>query len=287
MKAGPFAYYAPTTLAEALALKAEHESDAAVLAGGQSLIPMLNMRLARPGVVIDLNRVPGLDGIETDDEGLSLGALVRQRRAERDASVADRAPLLARALLWIAHPAIRQRGTICGSLAHADPAAELPAVALALDAEVVAASAARGERRIAANDFFLGFLSTALEPDELVTGLRIPAGSQRSVAFSEVSRRHGDFALAGAAVRLRLTDGRITEARIAMNGVGATAVRGDAGEQALLGQAPSADLFADAAERATADLHPASDVHGSGAYRRRIAAVVVRRALAEAVTVTP
>ena len=282
MKAGPFAYHAPTTLAEALALKAEHESDAAVLAGGQSLVPMLNMRLARPGVVIDLNRVAGLDGIEADDRSLALGALVRQRHAERSGAVADRAPLLACALPWIAHPAIRQRGTICGSLAHADPAAELPAVALALEAEIVAASAARGERRIAVQNFFLGFLSTALEPDELVTGLRIPASSLRSVAFNEVSRRHGDFALAGAAVRLRLDHGRIVEARIAMNGVGATAVRGDAGEQALVGQAPSEALFADAAEQATAGLQPASDVHGSGAYRRRVAAVVVRRALERA-----
>jgi carbon-monoxide dehydrogenase medium subunit len=283
MKPPPFDYVAPDTLDEALALRAEHAADSAVLAGGQSLVPLLNLRLAMPAVVIDLGRMRGLAGVRTLDGGVAIGATTRQRAAEDAPLVRERAPLLAQALAHVGHVSIRNRGTVGGSLAHADPAAELPAVAVALDATLVARSA-RGERRIAARDFFLGFLTTALEPDELLVEVELPglpAGA--GTAFVEIARRHGDFALAGAAAAVALdADGTVADVRLALAGVGPSALRAEDAEARLRGARPNDAVLHEAAELATAALYPRSDVHSDGAYRRRVAAVVARRALAAA-----
>ena len=234
MKPAPFTYFAPESLDEALALRAEHAGDCVVLAGGQSLLPILHLRLAQPAVVIDVNRIPGLGEIAERNGGLSIGARVRQRQAEQSPLVAERAPLLAKALPLIAHPAIRNRGTIGGSIAHADPAAELPAVALALDAELVATSKARGERSIPASEFFHGFLSTALESDELLTEIRLEAPTPGSgVAFHEVARNHGAFAIVGAAAVVKVSEGTVGEAHPHM------VERNDAVERAAFSDQPS------------------------------------------------
>ena len=286
MKPAPFTYFAPESLEEALALRAEHAGDCVVLAGGQSLLPILHLRLAQPAVVIDVNRIPGLDRIAERNGGLSIGARARQRQAERSSLVAERAPLLAKALPLIAHPAIRNRGTIGGSIAHADPAAELPAVALALDAELVATSAARGERSIPAADFFHGFLSTALESDEILTEIRLEAPKPGSgVAFLEVARNHGAFAIVGAAAQVQVTDGTVGEARLVFTGAGGTAMRARSAEAQLIGQPATSESFAAAAAAAVADLDPVSDVHASADYRRRVAQVLARRVLTEAAEV--
>jgi carbon-monoxide dehydrogenase medium subunit len=232
MKPPPFTYHAPASIAEAVELLATLE-DAKVLAGGQSLVPLLNFRLARPAHLVDVNRVPGLDGVRARDSGFAIGATVRQADAERHPLLRERCPLVPLALRHVAHAAIRNRGTICGSLAHADPAAELPAVLLALDGHVVARSA-RGERAIAAADLFVGTFETSLEPDELITEVWFPAHDAASVALVEESRRHGDFALAGVA---RAGD------RIALFGVAPTPVLAEEGDPTR-GLRPSADLEA-------------------------------------------
>jgi aerobic carbon-monoxide dehydrogenase medium subunit len=283
MKPAPFAYFAPDTLEETLALREQHAGDTAVLAGGQSLLPILNLRLAQPGVVIDINRVPELDGIRERDGGLSLGARVRQRAAERSQLVRERAPLVAHALPFIAHPAIRSRGTLGGSLAHGDPAAELPAAVLALDAELVIRSAARGERIVAAADFFRTFLSTAVEADELLVELRLPAPLDGAgVAFLEVARSHGSFALVGVAAIVQVDRGLVSEARLVFLGASGTPIRPREVEAALVGAEPSAEAFASAAHAALDELDPVSDVHATAAYRRHVAAVLARRALGAA-----
>jgi carbon-monoxide dehydrogenase medium subunit len=280
VKAPPFRYRAPESLDEALEVLREHGDEAKVLAGGQSLVPLLALRLAHPGFVVDLNGLADLAGILPRDGGLAVGAMVRERAAERSELVQQRAPLLAEALPLIGHLAIRNRGTVGGSLAHADPAAELPAVALALDAELVARSRARGERTIPAAEFFQGYFTTALEPDEILTEVRFPAsGPSTGTCFYEVARRHGDFAMVGAGASLTVQDGRISRAAIALIGVSEAAQRARAAEQALSGEAPSTELFSDAAVQATRDLEPVSDLHASSEYRRRVAAVCVRRAL--------
>jgi carbon-monoxide dehydrogenase medium subunit len=282
VKPAPFAYFAPETLDEALALRAEHADDSVVLAGGQSLIPLLNLRLAQPAVVIDLRRVPDLAGIRETQGGIAIGAMTRQRDAERSRLAAERCPLLGQALMHVAHPTIRNRGTIGGSLAHAFGQAELPAVALALDARLVVRSASRGERSIDARDFFLGFMTTAMEPDELLVEVEFPSTPGRS-AFLELARRHGDFALAAVAVVVATDeDGRVGDARIAFAGVAGTAVRGDAGEAALRGEVATDAAFTEAAAAAIVPLDPPDDIHASGAYRRRLAGVLLQRALAEA-----
>jgi CO/xanthine dehydrogenase FAD-binding subunit len=283
VKPASFAYFAPETLAEALALRAEHAGDSVVLAGGQSLLPILHLRLAQPGVVIDINRVAGLDGIAELNGGLSIGARTRQRAAERSSLVTERAPLLARALPLIAHPAIRTRGTVGGSMAHADPAAELPAVALALAADLVLRSSSRGERVVPASDFFQGFLSTATEPDELLVEIRIPSPpAGAGVSFHEIARSHGAFAIVGAGAMLQLREGVVADARLVFTGAGGTAVRAIEAEAALAGQPASAASFAAAAEQAAASLDPVGDVHATAGYRRRVAGVLARRALADA-----
>jgi carbon-monoxide dehydrogenase medium subunit len=283
MKPPAFRYLAPTTLEEALDARAEHAEDCAVLAGGQSLMPLLNLRMAFPGTVIDLAGVSQLAGIsEWNGGGVAIGAMTRQRSAEASALIRERAPLMAAALPNIGHAAIRNRGTVGGSIAHADPAAELPAVALALDAQLVARKKG-AERTIDAADFFAGFLTTALEPDELLVEVRLPAMAEgHGVAFHEIARRHGDFALVGVGAAVALEGGKVSDARLAFIGVGGTPVRAREAERLLVGAEPSAELFAEAAERAKAELDPAGDSHASAEYRRRVAGVVAQRALAEA-----
>jgi carbon-monoxide dehydrogenase medium subunit len=280
VKPPPFDYSAPETLDEALTLLREVGDDARPLAGGQSLIPLLSLRLARPSHLIDLAHVHELSGVQADDGTLVLGSMLRERAAERDEQVRNWAPLLALALPLIGHPAIRSRGTIGGSLAHADPAAELPAVALILDADLVARSAARGERTIPASEFFTGFFSTALEPDEVLTGIRIPRlPTHTGCAFEEVARRHGDFAMVGAAAVVRVEDGRISEARVALTGVSDVPVRAPDAEAVLVGSPPTDDALSEAAEQTAKTLSPPSDLHGSSAYRRQLARVLIRRSV--------
>ena len=279
MKLPPFDYLAPATVAESLELLAEHGDDASVLAGGQSLVPLLALRLARPSVVIDINGLDDLTGIATADGHVSVGALTREYVAEESAVLREQVPLLVDALPHIGHEAIRSRGTIGGSLAHADPAAELPAVACALDAELVVRSQA-GERVVAATDWFDGYLSTSREADELLVAARFPrAAAGTGTAFVEVARRHGDFAIVGLAVSLTVPDGTIADARLAFAGAADVPVRASAAEQLLVGQRPSADLFEAAADQAAADLDPPGDLHGSPAYRRSVARTLVRRGL--------
>jgi carbon-monoxide dehydrogenase medium subunit len=283
LKPPAFQYFAPSSLDEALALRAEHADDCAVLAGGQSLMPMLNLRMAFPGTLIDLAGISELAGIREWDGGVAIGAMTRQRAAERSALLSEHAPLAARALPNIGHTTIRNRGTVGGSIAHADPAAELPAVALALDAELVAASIS-GERTIAASDFFAGFLTTSLAPEELLVEVRLPGlAAGHGVAFIELARRHGDFALVGVAAALALDgEGKIADARLAFIGVGGTPMRAREAEAVLRGEAPGDGVFAEAAERAKTEIDPSDDTHASAEYRRRIAGVLAQRALVEA-----
>jgi aerobic carbon-monoxide dehydrogenase medium subunit len=272
-------YEAPTTVAEAVDLLAEHEDEASVLAGGQSLIPLMALRLARPAVLIDINGLSELSLVAVTDGRVTIGAMTREYVAEDSATVGDTVPLLAAALPLIGHEAIRSRGTIGGSLAHADPAAELPAVALALDAEFVVRGRA-GERAVPAADWFEGYLATSRRPDELLTEVRFPAaGPGTGVAFLEVVRRHGDFAIVGLAVSLTLAEGVISDARLAFAGVSDVPVRAVEAEDLLAGERPSAELFAEAARVATADLNPPADLNGSPEYRKQVAATLVRRGL--------
>jgi aerobic carbon-monoxide dehydrogenase medium subunit len=288
MKPAPFDYHRPDTLDEALALVAEHAGDAKPLAGGQSLIPAMNFRLATPAVLVDLNWIKELAYLrEGTDGGLRIGSMTRQRALERNDLVRRIAPLIDETMPFIAHPAIRTRGTVGGSLAHADPAAELPAVMLALDARFGVRSQA-GARSIAASDFYVGLFSTALEPGELLTEIEIPAqshiGARHGWAFEEMSRRHGDFALVGVAALVAVDDaGRCSRARIALLSVGDGPVLAERAAQALAGSVPSADAIRAAAEAAaTEDIDPTSDMHASSRYRRQLATVLTRRALERA-----
>jgi carbon-monoxide dehydrogenase medium subunit len=279
MKLPPFAYEAPTAVAEAVDLLVEHGDEASVLAGGQSLIPLLALRLARPAVLIDINGIRELSGVSAVNGSVAIGAVTREYVAEESSTVADAVPLLAAALPLIGHEAIRSRGTIGGSLAHADPAAELPAVARALDAEFVVRGPA-GERVIPAAEWFEGYLTTSRQPDELLTEVRFPVAKPGTgSSFEEVTRRHGDFAMVGLATSLVLSGGVISEARLAFAGVSDVPVRATAAEDLLAGQRPSEELFDEAARRATADLDPPADLHGSSDYRKTVAAAVARRGL--------
>lgn len=283
MKPPPFDYYAPSAVSDVVSLLSEHGGEAKILAGGQSLVPLLNMRLARPAAVIDVNKVDGLDYIREVDGGLAIGALTRQRAVERSELVHRCQPLLHAATRFIAHPQIRNRGTVGGSLAHADPAAEYPAVALALDAEFRVAGP-EGGRTIAAGDFFVTYLTTALQPDEMVTEVRLPALPKRTGwSFQELSRRHGDFALAGVAATVTLDGDTCSDARIALFGVAPTPVRARSAENMLAGEKPTEQLFDQAGRKAGDEAaEPLSDVHASAEYRRHLARVLTRRALTEA-----
>jgi aerobic carbon-monoxide dehydrogenase medium subunit len=279
MKLPPVDYEAPATVSEAVELLAEHLDEASVLAGGQSLIPLLALRLAHPAVLIDINGVADLSGVSRTDGWVTIGATTREYAAEESGTIADAVPLLAAALPLIGHEAIRSRGTIGGSLAHADPAAELPAVALALDAQFVVRSRS-GMRVIPAADWFEGYLTTSRTPDELLTEVRFPAaGRGTGISFQEVARRHGDFAIAGLAASLTLADGVISDARLAFSGVADVPVRATGAEELLVGERPSAELFDEASRQATEDLDPPADLHGSSEYRKKVAAALVRRCL--------
>lgn len=281
MKPAPFAYVAPRGVAEALTLLREYGTDGKILAGGQSLVPLLAMRLARPAVLIDLNRVRQLDYIRGGSE-VRIGAMTRQRTAELSPVVRRRLPLLAEALGYVGHPQIRNRGTIGGILAHADPSAELPAVLAALDGRVVLRSV-RGMRTLGAGEFFVSYLTTALEPDELLVEVRLPAPPRAGCAFVEVARRHGDYALVGVAAVAEVDSGLIARAALAFTGVGAGPVRIAELEHAVTGQPADKDTFAEAGRIAAARVEPETDIHASAEYRREVAGVLAERALALAV----
>jgi carbon-monoxide dehydrogenase medium subunit len=284
MKPAPFEYFDPRSVEEAVSLLREHGDDAKILAGGQSLMPLLNMRMARPEALIDLSKVAGLDYIRETDGVLAIGATTSKRTVERSELVKSRQPLLHAATLLVAHPQIRNRGTVGGSMAQADPASEYPAVALVLDAELRAVGP-DGERTIKAADFFISYLTTALEPAEVLTEVRFPVLTDGSGwAFEEISRRHGDYAMAGAAVTLSVErGGRCRETRIVLFGVGPTPVRALGAEQVVAGEALEPAILEAAGRKASEELdEPLSDVHASAEFRRHLAGVLTRRALTEA-----
>ena len=284
MKPSPFEYHAPTTAADAVALLGALGDGAKVLAGGQSLVPMLALRLAVFDHLVDVRRVAEMQGIERRDGALWVGAGTTQAAVEASAVVASGVPLLAKATPFIGHFQIRNRGTLGGSIAHADPAAEYPAVALALDAGIEVVSP-NGRRTIAARDFFTGFWTTAMEPDELLTGVTFPVWSGRcGFAVAEFARRHGDFAIAGAVIGIELdTDHRIRRSAIGCIGLGSTPERADQAEAAIVGRAIT-DLDPDEVGRlAVAGLESVpTDQHGSAEYRKRVGAAMVARALTAA-----
>ncbi len=280
MKPPRFAYHDPVSRHEVLTLLETYADDAKILAGGQSLVPLLNMRLAQPAHLIDINRLPDLTYIREIAGNVAIGALTRHCDVENSPLVRHLCPLLAEAMPYVGHPPIRSRGTICGSLTHADPAAELPAVLLALGGQLHAESTA-GDRTIAAEDFFVGALQNALTSQELLTEARFPIAPPRSgAAFVEVSRRHGDFALVGVAAQITLrADDTISSAHLALVGVDETPIRVQSAELLLFGQKPDDELFKAASERASSNLKPNSDIHATAAYRRTVAGVLVKRAL--------
>ena len=283
MKPPRFDYLVPRSLDEALALLAAHGAEAKVLAGGQSLVPLLNFRLLRPAYLVDLNEVAGLDGIRVENGHLVIGGMARQRAVETSALVREQCPLMSEAMPQIGHVQIRNRGTIGGSLAHADPASELPAVVAALDGELILESA-RGRRALPAGQFFRGYLTTAAAPDELLVEARVPVVPARTgSAFVELSRRHGDFAIVGVAATVTVDiAGVCTACAIALTGVGVTPVVAREAAGALVGVAPTADAIADVGRRVSEAVEPESDLHASGDYRKHLAGVLTRRALIRA-----
>jgi len=285
MKPAPFRYVAAESIESALALKAEHGDDARFLAGGQSLIPAMNFRLAQPAVVVDINPLGELDFVRAAGAGgLRIGALTRNRTLERDALVAQRQPLVREALPHVAHPQIRNRGTLGGNLAHADPASELPALMLALDARLRAQSA-RGERWIEAREFFRGVFTTALRADELLAEVELPGLPPRTgTCFMEVARRRGDYAMMGVAAVVTLGKGdSCTHARLAYCNAGETPVSATTAAQALVGSSVSEGQIHDAAAVAQREIDPLGNVHASKAFQRHLAGVLTRRALQTAV----
>jgi 2-furoyl-CoA dehydrogenase FAD binding subunit len=282
LKPAPFEYHRPRELSEALALLREIGDDGKILAGGQSLMPMMNFRLAQPAHLIDINFINGLDYIRKENGALKIGCLARQARALGDSLIRQCSPLIGAALAHVGYEQTRNRGTICGSLAHADPAAELPAALLALDGSITVANA-DDRREIAARDFFQSYLSTALSADEMVMEASIPAQPANSgSSFIEFARRFGDFAIVGTAVSLVLEQDRITDARIALTGVADKPWRERAVEEKLIGQKAAPELFTTVAHDVGGAIDPGSDIHASGKYRRWLAEVLTRRALNEA-----
>lgn len=277
MKPVPFEYHRPQSLAETFDLLDRYGDDGRILAGGQSLVPTLNMRLATPRAVIDINRLPDLDVIRLTPEGLVIGALARHEALERSALVREHAPLIAAAMPHVGHAAIRSRGTLGGCLVLADPAAELPACAVAVDGTIRVLSR-RGRRELPSAEFFRGVYTTALEPGEIVTELVVPrmAPGWRS-GFDELARRHGDFALAGLAARVRVEGNRIADSRLVFFGVGTGPVRARAAEAALLGGRADDTALTTAGRALDGELDPPGDVHGSPALRRHLARVLLAR----------
>jgi CO/xanthine dehydrogenase FAD-binding subunit len=287
VKPAAFSYVRPSSLEEALLHLAD--PDAKPLAGGQSLIPAMNFRVAQPSRLVDLNGVVALTGISaTPDGGLRIGAMTRHRAVETSRLVVERAPLLAEALPFIAHPQIRNRGTMGGSLAHADPAAELPAVVLALEASLELRRGAT-VRRVPAATFFTGLFATALQPGELLTAVELPplpAGT--GWAFEEMARRHGDYALVGVAATVTLDENRqCAAARVVLFSVGEGPVLAGSVGRALVGRVPSVEAIAGAAAAVQDDIDPPSDIHASATYRRQLARVLTGRALTRALQRAP
>ena len=285
MKPAPFDYVAPADVEETLEVLREQGDEAKVLAGGQSLVPMLNFRLARPAVLVDLNQVAGLDGIRAEDGALRIGAMTRQRTLERHlASRSAGGPenVLREALGYIGHPQIRARGTVGGSLAHADPAAELPAAVSALGASLVIRSA-DGTREVAPEEFFEGFFTTSLAAEELLTEIRVPAWPDGTRgAFLEVSRRRGDFAQVAVAAVVTVADGRITRAGLAVAGAAPSTVQAHSVVDGLVGSEPDVNTIAELAGNFAAQLEPPPDTHGPAEYRRHLVRHLLQRAIAEA-----
>jgi CO/xanthine dehydrogenase FAD-binding subunit len=284
MKPAPFRYVAARSLEQALQLKAEHGDEARFLAGGQSLVPTMNFRLTQPALLIDINPLSEFAGVHKSAAGgVRIGALTRYRALERDPATARELPLIHEALPHIAHPQIRNRGTIGGNLAHADPASEMPAIVLALGGRLRAQSV-RGERWIGAADFFLGALTTALAPDEMLTDVELPVAAPRSGAcFMELARRRGDFAIIGVACTLRLdADGRCSEARIGLCNAGDTPVVVAAAGDSLVGERIAPPQIDEAAAIVRRSIEPGGNVHASKEYQRHIAGVLTARALAAA-----
>jgi len=286
VKPAPFEYHEPDTIDEAVALLEAHPFEAKALAGGQSLVPAMNFRLAMPTILVDLNRLPELGAIAVaPDETLRIGAMTRQRAVERSPIVGAHAPLLQEAMPHIAHPQIRNRGTVGGSLAHADPSAELPALMVALEARI-ACRGSRGTRWVPASDFFVGLFATALEPGELLVDIAIPPPVPGTGwAFEEVARRHGDFALAGAAAVVTIDESGVCRAaRVVLFGVGEGPVVAAQTTGGLPGRPLDEAAILDAAGRVADDVDPPSDIHATSAYRRQLCRVLVQRTLARAAT---
>jgi carbon-monoxide dehydrogenase medium subunit len=270
VKPAPFAYQKARTLKEAIALLSKHKDDARLLAGGQSLIATLNMRLSAPALLIDINGIKGLDGIARKGKFIEIGALARHSQVERSELIARHAPLIARAMPHIGHPAIRNRGTFGGSIAFADPAAELPACLVALDGEIEIAGP-KGKRRVKPDAFFKGLFETALREREVITALRVPAADKNSrVGFAELARRHGDYAIVGLAASARAAGTALSDVRLAFFGVGDTPVRAKKSEAALAGGDVDAAV-------AALDLDPQDDVQASAAVKKHLAGVLLRR----------
>jgi CO/xanthine dehydrogenase FAD-binding subunit len=282
MKPPAFDYIAADSIAMAVAALAQAGDDAKIIAGGQSLVPMLNFRMLRPSILVDINRIAGLDAIEETSGAIRVGALTRHYQLETSPLIAKHLPVLSCAMTHVAHLAIRNRGTIGGSLAHADPAAELPMMALLLDAELRVASAS-GERTVAARDFFLGALTVDLAPGEIITGTVLRKLPPRTGwGFAEVARRHGDFALAAVVATLTVSGGAIEQARIALTGVGPTALRAIEAEGLLIGHTLEASLINRVVDAVRATIEPETDLHASSDYRCHLAGVLTGRALAAA-----
>jgi aerobic carbon-monoxide dehydrogenase medium subunit len=282
MKPPRFDYHAPATVEEALALLARYGGEAKPLAGGQSLMPLLNFRLARPAALVDLNRIGTLAYVHEAAGHVRLGAMTRQRAIEMSPVVARRLPLLRDATRWVGHLPIRSRGTIGGSIAHADPSAEYPAVLTALEGEVVVRGP-RGERTVTARELFVSHLTTSLGPDEIVTEVRLPAmPAGAGYAFEEFARRHGDFAIVAIAAMVVRDNSRVRTARLATAGVGPIPVRLRAAEEMLEREGPSEEAVNAAAGRAAELVEPDSDIHASADYRRHLTQVLTRRALRRA-----
>jgi CO/xanthine dehydrogenase FAD-binding subunit len=282
VKPPKFDYVAAGSVDEALSALADGGDEAKVLAGGQSLMPLLAFRFAQPTLLVDLNRVPELAYVRETGDGLAVGAMTRTHQLEVSSEVAARWPLAAAAAPFIGHRQIRNRGTVGGSIAHADPAAELPAVALASRATLVARSA-RGDREIPAAEFFVTYFTTALEPDEILAEIRVPAPPKRTgVAFIEVARRHGDFALVGVAATVTLNGGGVADASVVVLGVGDRPVAVPAAAEVLRGSPVSEESAREAGDAASAAIDPSGDLHASAVYRKEVAAVLTRRALLEA-----
>jgi len=280
MKPAAFEYIVADSVEMAVASLAQ-AGDAKIIAGGQSLVPMLNFRLLRPSVLVDINRIPDIAYVREDGGVIRIGALTRHHQLETSPVIARHFPVLTEAMAHVAHLAIRNRGTIGGSLSHADPAAELPMMALLLDAELRVVSAS-GARTVAARDFFRDALSVDLAEDEIVTEVVLPKLPNTGWGFAEVARRSGDFALAAVAVTLALSDGKIAQARIAMTGVAPTARRVTEAEMLLIGQRLDDGVDSDVIEAVRAATEPPTDLHASAEYRRHLVGVLAGRALAAA-----